>query len=218
MEWQSQYPSLEFQYRGDVQSTCSCSPASRMACWRGDRLRVSSTKCNPPTKDLNTVDLSTLAVSVLSFFLSFFLSFLAFSVIYSKIIYVTYAGLAFFHFSSSFRRQHTMSVWWIALPILALVMSPSTSSAAEGEWGLLVSMAVARWKRVGRPKSKPAGGLGGGRCKPPSGVRGSAPKNFEKCAFFNNSLHYLGSVQTLKTLKQRDAPLFVIAQKCIMLL
>ena len=41
-------------------------------------------------------------------------------------------------------------------------------------------------KRVGRPKWKPAGGLGGA-VSPPSGVRGSVPETFEKHAFFNNS-------------------------------
>ena len=67
--------------------------------------------------------------------------------------------------------------------------------------------------------SKPAGGLGGGgsAVSPPSGVRGRALKIFEKHAFFNNSLHYFGTVQALKTLKQRDASLFAIAQKCIIL-
>ena len=68
--------------------------------------------------------------------------------------------------------------------------------------------------KSGSAQVKTRWGFGGGGCKPPSGVRGRAPENFKKHAFFNNSLHYLGTVQALKTLKQRDAlSLFAIAQK-----
>ena len=60
------------------------------------------------------------------------------------------------------------------------------------------------------------GGGGGGTVSSPSGFLGRTPKIFEKHAFFFKTVCTIETVQALKT--DRDASLFAIAQKCIILL
>ena len=140
MEWQSQYPSLEFQ----LEATCNLPAVVPLPQgWHAEEgivsVSLAPSATHPPKISIQSTWVRWLCLSFLSFFLGFFCDLQQNHLRYIRLLALhTLAGLAFFHFSSSFRRQHTMSVWWIALPILALVMSPSTSSAAEGEWVYLL--------------------------------------------------------------------------------
>ena len=111
-------------------------------------------------------------------------------------------------------------------PVTAFMHRDTHTSAHTG-WSWLTANITQGRRTVKKSGAahgqvKTSWGLGGAVSPPPPPPppvgSGQRPEKFWKTCIFNNSLHYLGTVQTLKTLKQRDAPLFAIAQKCIILL